>query len=314
MLKRIIRIATRQSPLALWQAQYIQQQITQLQPDLSVELYPMTTKGDKLLNSSLIKLGGKGLFVKELEHAMLNHQADIAVHSMKDVPVAFPDGLMLAAICQRANPYDALICPNNHTLDTLPQGATIGTSSLRRQCQLSHRRQDLRFIPLRGNIQTRLEKLNQGQCDAIILAAAGLERMNLAQHISEEFTSETMVPAGGQGALGIECRDDDEQMRQLILQLNCKLTQQCVEAERLVNSELGGNCQTPVAVFCRPHLQSSPNSSSKAMPYRLDAIVGGKQGRLLKASAQGEQCQQLAEQVSVELINKGALDLVKQWL
>lgn len=201
---RTLRIATRKSPLALWQAEHIQARLEALHPDLQVELVTFTTKGDKILDTPLAKIGGKGLFVKELEVAMLNGDADIAVHSMKDVPMAFPEGLELGIICERENPLDAFVSNHVRCIDELPHGAVVGTSSLRRQCQLQQWRPDVVIKSLRGNVQTRLSKLDAGEFDAIILAAAGLLRMEMDDRIASFIPAETSLPAGGQGALGIE--------------------------------------------------------------------------------------------------------------
>jgi hydroxymethylbilane synthase len=252
MLSRTIRIATRKSPLALWQADFVREQLLQYWPDLVIELLPMSTSGDRFLKDKLLTIGGKGLFVKELEEALLDKRADLAVHSMKDVPVAFPDGLSLAVICQRDNPMDAFVSNQYALLEDLPRGATVGTSSLRRQSQLLAHRPDLVVKPLRGNIHTRLEKMDSGEFDAIILAAAGLERMGMQSRIREYLATETMLPACGQGALGIECRTNDEDILALLQPLNHSLTALCVHTERRVNALLGGNCHTPLAVYCKP--------------------------------------------------------------
>lgn len=252
MLSRTIRIATRKSPLALWQAQFVGEQLLHHWPDLNIELLPMSTSGDRFLKDKLLTIGGKGLFVKELEEALLDKRADFAVHSMKDVPVSFPDGLSLAVICERDNPMDAFVSNHFIALEHLPIGAIVGTSSLRRQSQLLAHRPDLVVKPLRGNIHTRLEKMDTGDFDAIILAAAGLERMGMQSRIREYITTETMLPACGQGALGIECRADDEAILTLLQPLNHSLTALCVNTERRVNALLGGNCHTPLAVYCQP--------------------------------------------------------------
>lgn len=302
-MKRVLRIATRKSPLALWQAEHIQQLLKQLNPDLNVELLPLSTKGDRFLSDSLLKIGGKGLFVKELEQAMLAGSADLAVHSMKDVPVEFPQGLTLNAIIERATPYDALISNRFSCLDDLPEHAVIGTSSLRRKCQLLAYRPDLHVKNLRGNVNTRLAKLDQGLFDAIILAEAGLNRLNLQHRIREVLPADIMLPACGQGALGIECRKDDAYVIDLCQHLNCSTTRQCVEIERSVNADLGGNCHAPVAVYCDKSLSE----------FRLKARVGDIQSRqLLNASASGENSIELGHAVSHDLIASGALELIKQ--
>ncbi|WP_028388658.1 hydroxymethylbilane synthase [Legionella fairfieldensis] len=250
MTIKTLRIATRKSPLALWQAHYVGKQIKQHWPTLTIEFIPLVTSGDKFLKDKLLAVGGKGLFVKELEEALLENRADIAVHSMKDVPATFPEGLSLAAICERHHAFDALIAQNGHNFQTLPHGSSIGTASLRRQSQLLAARPDLNIKPLRGNINTRLEKLDTGDYDAIVLAVAGLERMGIQDKISEILPEELMLPACGQGALGIECRTNDTTITTILSPLNDPLTALCVQCERHVNALLGGNCHVPLAVFC----------------------------------------------------------------
>ena len=220
MLDKIFRIATRQSPLALWQAHYVQQRLMSAHPGLRVELVPMVTKGDIILDTPLAKVGGKGLFVKELELAMQDGRADMAVHSMKDVPVSFPEGLGLVTICERDDPRDAFVSHHYDSIDALPQGAIVGTSSLRRQCQISARRPDLVIRSLRGNVGTRLGKLDAGEYDAIILAVAGLKRLGLEDRIRQAMPAEVSLPAVGQGAVGIECRLDDSVLIDLLRALN----------------------------------------------------------------------------------------------
>ena len=244
-----LRIATRKSPLALWQAEHIKARLINLYPQLTVELVTFTTQGDKILDTPLAKIGGKGLFVKELEVAMLDGRADIAVHSMKDVPMEFPEGLQLGVICQRENPRDAFVSNQYIDLDDLPEGAVVGTSSLRRQCQIQQQRPDLVIKSLRGNVQTRLAKLDAGEYDAIILAAAGLLRMEMDDRISAYMPPEVSLPAGGQGALGIEWRTDDELVKRLLAPLHHEVTAQCVLAERALNRRLQGGCQVPIACY-----------------------------------------------------------------
>ena len=217
---KTLKIATRQSPLALWQANFVKDQLEKFHPTLSVELVPMVTKGDVILDSPLAKIGGKGLFVKELENALLEKRADIAVHSMKDVPMEFPEGLGLSVICKREDPRDAFVSNTYRSLDELPQGAIVGTSSLRRQCQLKQLRPDLDIRSLRGNVGTRLSKLDNGEYDAIILASAGLIRLGLAERIASFIEVEQSLPAAGQGAVGIECRVDDEEVKALLAPLS----------------------------------------------------------------------------------------------
>ena len=256
MSKNNLRIATRKSPLALWQARHVRDMLLQHWPTLQIELLPITTSGDKYLKDKLAEKGGKGLFVKELEEALIDKRADLAVHSMKDVPATFPQGLCLAAICTRHNPLDALLSKKYLSLNSLPIGATVGTTSMRRQSQLLAARPDLHIKGLRGNIQTRVAKLDAGEFDAIVLAVAGLERMGMHKNIKEIFDTEIMLPACGQGALGIECRMDDDALRKIIAPLNDPLSALCVHSERHVNALLGGNCHVPLAVYC----MSSDNS------------------------------------------------------
>lgn len=249
MLDKILRIATRQSPLALWQAQYVQHRLMACHSGLRVELVPMVTKGDVLLDTPLAKVGGKGLFVKELELALLSDRADIAVHSMKDVPVAFPAGLGLVTICEREDPRDAFVSNQFDSVDNLPLGAVVGTSSLRRQCQLSARRPDLIIRSLRGNVGTRLAKLDAGDYDAIILAVAGLKRLDLSHRIRHAMPAEESLPAVGQGAVGIECRMDDAETIALLSALHDEDTAVRVKAERAMNTRLEGGCQVPIGSF-----------------------------------------------------------------
>lgn len=244
-----VRIATRKSALALWQAEYVKARLEFFHPGLVVELVPMSTQGDKILDTPLAKIGGKGLFVKELETAMLEDRADIAVHSMKDVPVEFPEGLMLSTICEREDPRDAFVSNHFSSLDQLPQGAVVGTSSLRRQCQIKALRPDLQIRDLRGNVNTRLAKLDAGEFDAIILAAAGLIRLGFNTRIAAYLPVNQSLPANGQGAVGIECRSDDAAVRALLAPLEHTATRQAVLAERAMNRALQGGCQVPIGAF-----------------------------------------------------------------
>ena len=291
MIQKIIRIATRKSPLALWQANHVRDVLLQHWPTLQIELVPMVTSGDKFLKNKLADVGGKGLFVKELEEALLDKRADIAVHSMKDVPATFPNGLCLATICSRHNPLDALVSPHYANLDALPIGATVGTSSLRRQSQLLALRPDLKIKELRGNIQTRIAKLMSNDYDAIILAAAGLERMSLQETIREVLSTDVMLPACGQGALGIECRDDDEELKKIIAPLNDPLTALCVRSERQVNALLGGNCHVPLAVYCR--VEADNHLLLRAKVATLDGQIGisnSQRGPQYEAAALADKC------------------------
>ena len=266
MAKKIIRIATRQSPLALWQAEHVAALLVQAYPDVTTELVKMVTRGDKILDAPLAKVGGKGLFVKELEQGMLEGTADIAVHSMKDVPIEFPDGLHLAAILEREDPTDAFVSNKYASLSELPANARIGTSSLRRECQLKERFPNSEVIPLRGNVNTRLAKLDAGDYDAIILASAGLKRLGMADRITESLDTGISLPAVGQGAIGIECRVDDDEINQMLLALHDAQTGLCVAAERAMNTRLNGGCQVPIAGFAQ-----IPDGS---VLYRAERTVG----------------------------------------
>lgn len=249
MPKTILRIATRKSPLAIWQAEHVAARLQALHPDIEIELVRMSTSGDKLLDSPLSQIGGKGLFVKELEQGLLSGAADIAVHSMKDVPVDLPPGLHLPVILQREDPRDAFVSTQYATLDELPHGARLGTASLRRQCQLRARRPDLDIVMLRGNVNSRLAKLDSGEYAAILLAAAGLIRLGMGARITRLLEPEESLPAIGQGAIGIECRIGDSRIQNLIAALDHPPTHICVSAERALNTRLHGGCQVPIAGF-----------------------------------------------------------------
>lgn len=294
-----IRIATRKSPLAMWQAEHVTARLKALHPGLTVEIIGMTTKGDQLLDSPLSKVGGKGLFVKELEQGMLAGEADIAVHSMKDVPVEFPDGLHLAVIMERENPYDAFVSNTYANLAELPEGACVGTSSLRRQCQLADRRPDLRIEPLRGNVNTRLAKLDAGEYDAIILAAAGLIRLGFESRIRDCIDPVDSLPAIGQGAIGIECRVDDERVHQLIAPLADRDTTDRVLAERAMNARLNGGCQVPIG----------GHAVLDGDQLILKGLVGTTDGtRILRAEASGPraEAEAIGVRVAEDLLGQGA--------
>lgn len=248
-MRNKIVIATRESQLALWQANNVKASLEALYPEINVELLGMTTKGDQILDSPLSKIGGKGLFVKELEKALLDGEADIAVHSMKDVPMEFPEGLGLSVICKREDPTDAFVSNTYNSIEELPQGAVVGTSSLRRSCQLQMHRPDLVIKNLRGNVNTRLRKLDEGEYDAIILATAGLVRLEMGDRIKTRISDTFSLPAGGQGAMGIECRSDDAELIKLLAPLQHQETTYRVIAERAVNKRLNGGCQAPIACF-----------------------------------------------------------------
>lgn len=304
MNSRIIRIATRQSPLALWQANYVRQLLLNKWPKLNIELLPMTTSGDKFLKDKLLAVGGKGLFVKELEEALLDKRADFAVHSSKDMPAEFPHGLCLAAICKRDNPFDALVSHHYTSLQTLPERAIIGTASLRRQSQLLAYRSDLCVKPLRGNINTRLEKLRAGEYQAIILAASGLERMGFTHAITEQLPTEIMLPACGQGALAIECRTDDQETLALVAELNDPISSLCVHTERQVNAQLGGNCHIPLAVFCTPIEKNQLLLQAKILTIDGSQTIADTQmGSFAQATNMADRCSQ-------SLIAQGAANLL----
>lgn len=299
MSNNIIRIATRQSPLALWQAHYVRDRLLECHPDLTVELVTMVTKGDIILDTPLAKVGGKGLFVKELEVAMLEGRADIAVHSMKDVPVAFPEGLGLVTICQREDPRDAFVSNNFNSLDQLPSGSIVGTSSLRRQCQLRSRRPDLTILDLRGNVGTRLGKLDNGHYDAIILAAAGLKRLKLEERIRAYMSPEESLPAVGQGAVGIECRLDDHKTRELLAPLNDINTQVRVLAERAMNARLEGGCQVPIGSY----------AELEGDTLWLRALVGAPDGsQIIRGERRGpvKDAEKMGVELAEELLGQGA--------
>ena len=300
-----ITIATRESPLALWQAHYVKDTLESAHPGIHVELLGMTSRGDQLLDSPLAKIGGKGLFVKELETALLEKRADIAVHSMKDVPMQFPDGLCLGPICEREVPNDAFVSNHYESIDALPEGAVVGTSSLRRESQLRAYRPDLKVNFLRGNVNTRLAKLDEGQYDAIILAAAGLIRLGFEDRIRSCITPEQSLPAGGQGAVGIELRTDDEQTRELIQVLHHAKTAAEVSAERSLNETLNGGCQVPIAAFCL----------TEGDTLWLRGLVGSVDGTIL-LRAEGRAAVQdavaLGQQVAHSLIEQGAAAILEE--
>jgi len=297
--KRIIRIATRKSPLALWQAEHVAHLLTQHFSDLKPELVTMSTLGDKILDAPLAKVGGKGLFVKELEQGMLQGKADIAVHSMKDVPVEFPDGLHLAAILQREDPSDAMVSNHYQKLQDLPANARIGTSSLRRQCQIKALFPQADILTLRGNVNTRLAKLDAGEYDAIILASAGLKRLGMTSRITARLTTSESLPAIGQGAIGIECRSDDQEVNHWLQALHDYQTGIRVTAERAMNARLHGGCQVPIAGF----------AELEGEQLRLRGLVGWPDGsRLYRAEETGgvAAAGQIGHAVAEDLLAQGA--------
>ena len=294
-----IKIATRKSPLAMWQAKFIRRVLLESYPTLQIELIQITTQGDKILDSSLTQYGGKGLFVKELETSLLTGDADIAVHSMKDMPACLPSGLHWSVICPRSDPHDALVSNHYQTVADLPSGAKVGTSSLRRQCQLRAYRPDLAITPLRGNVGTRLAKLDAGDYDAIILAAAGLKRLDFCTRISSTLAPEQHLPAIGQGTLAIEFRADDRAINHLISPLKCSKTWMVACAERAMNKRLGAGCQAPIAGYAL--LQNDT--------IWLRGLVGQTNGnRLLRAEIRGEpdHAESLGIALADTLLSKGA--------
>jgi hydroxymethylbilane synthase len=300
-----IRIATRKSPLAMWQAEHVRDCLLRVQPDLQVELIGMETQGDKILDTPLAKVGGKGLFIKELEERMLDDMADIAVHSMKDVPVDLPEGLHLPVIMQREDPRDAFISHTYTSLAELPAGARVGTSSLRRQCQIRHRFPHLQIHDLRGNVGTRLRKLEEGQYDAIILATAGVKRLGLAELIRHSIEPEDMLPAIGQGAVGIECRIGDSAIEGLIQKLNHSETHIRVTAERGVNKKLFGGCQVPIAA----------HALLEGDQVHLRGLVGGVDGlEMIRAEQRGsaENAEAIGMALGDELLSLGADRILRE--
>ena len=299
MSPRTIRIATRQSALALWQAEHVKARLESAHPGIQVSLLPMVSRGDKLLDSPLAKIGGKGLFVKELETALLENQADIAVHSMKDVPMYFPEGLGLYCICEREDPRDAFVSNTFNSLAELPAGSVVGTSSLRRQAQILASRPDLKIQFLRGNVNTRLAKLDAGEYDAIILAAAGLIRLGFEARIRTSISVDDSLPAGGQGAVGIECRSADTELQALLTPLHHRDTALRVTAERALNKHLNGGCQVPIACY----------AVLEGEQLWLRGLVGEPDGsRLLRAEQRGQAsaAEQLGVAVADALLAQGA--------
>ena len=299
----LIKIATRKSPLALWQAEHVAKLLKTTHPSLNIELVKMVTQGDKILDTPLAKIGGKGLFVKELEQGMLNGDADIAVHSMKDVPAQLPEGLEIGAILFREDPRDAFVSNTYSNISELPQGAVVGTSSLRRQCQLLEMRPDLQIKSLRGNVNTRLQKLDDGDYDAIILAAAGLIRLGFESRIKTALPVNTMLAAIGQGAIGIECRQDDVATKALIECLHDKPTAIRVRAERAMNFTLEGGCQAPIAGHAR----------IKDNVLRLHGLVAEPDGSvMITEQLEGpiEEAEQIGITVANRLLASGAKDIL----
>ncbi|ENM5735852.1 hydroxymethylbilane synthase [Vibrio mimicus] len=305
MTETPIRIATRQSPLALWQANYVKDALMAAHPGLKVELVTMVTRGDVILDTPLAKVGGKGLFVKELEVAMLEGRADLAVHSMKDVPVDFPQGLGLVTICEREDPRDAFVSNTYAKIEDLPSGAVVGTCSLRRQCQLKAARPDLVIKELRGNVGTRLSKLDAGEYDAIILAAAGLKRLELESRIRSFIEPEQSLPAVGQGAVGIECRLDDQRVRELLAPLNHTDTADRVRCERAMNLTLQGGCQVPIGSY----------ALLDGDEIWLRALVGEPDGsQIVRGEIRGprSEAEQLGITLAEQLLGQGAKEILER--
>lgn len=299
-----LRIATRESPLALWQAHHVKQLLQSHHPDLPVDIIGMTTRGDQILDTSLAKIGGKGLFVKELEVALLDGRADIAVHSMKDLPMLLPEGLSLGVICEREDASDAFVSDLYASLNDLPIGGRVGTSSLRRQCQLRAAHRHLEIIDLRGNVNTRLAKLEAGDYDAIILATAGLVRLRLAERIRQRLPTELSLPAAGQGAIGIECRSEDRRILELLAPLGHAATTICVTAERAVNRHLDGSCEVPIAAYAELEGEQQ---------IYLRARVGSPDGTQLlcdELHGAAAAAEQLGVEMAERLLQRGARDIL----
>ncbi|HIG42078.1 MAG: hydroxymethylbilane synthase [bacterium] len=298
-----LRIATRQSALALWQAHHVKQQIETAHPGLEVTILGMTTEGDRNKRSPLSQIGGKGVFVKELEVALLDGRADIAVHSMKDVPSVLPPELTISAMCEREDPRDALVCNKYDNLEELPAGAKIGSSSLRRRLQLKLAREDLVYEELRGNVDTRLRKLDEDHYDAIILAAAGLKRLQLGDRISQAISTTVSIPAAGQGAVGIECRADSADLIALLDAINDPETYDCVTCEREVSIGLGANCNLPVAAF----------AEIVGANIQLNTYVSDTTGGVtIKLAAEGPRsdAREMAKSLTIQMIAQGADKLI----
>ncbi|MGI9238963.1 MAG: hydroxymethylbilane synthase [Woeseiaceae bacterium] len=300
-----IRIATRKSALALWQANHVAALLRKLSGIDEVTLLPLSTRGDEVLDRSLQKIGGKGLFIKELEVAMQSGEADIAVHSMKDVPAEMPDGYCIGAVLERANHADALVSPNRLQLSELDDGALVGSSSLRRQAQLKMMRPDLRVEALRGNVNTRLSKLENGDYDAIILAAAGLERLELSHHISQQFLPTEMLPAAAQGVVGIECLSDKIELRAILSQLSHEITVQTTLAERAIARSLQASCQSPVATY-------AVVDGDRLSVTALVALPDGSASIRDSVAGDAADAEQLGETLAKRLLDSGARKLLDE--
>lgn len=303
-MKRKIKIGTRGSQLALWQANHIKSILEEKYPDYSFDLVKIKTQGDKILDVALSKVGGKGLFVKELEDALLEGKVDFAVHSMKDVPVILPDGLHLTAITKREDPRDCFISKNYKNLSDLPKGAKVGTSSLRRQCQILNLRSDLKVEVLRGNVETRIRKMTEGIFDAVILAYAGVKRLNLIEYVKDVISEDFSLPAIGQGALGIECRVNDDEVNNLLSILDDEDSSVCVRAERAFLRVLEGGCQVPIGAY------------GKIIDNKLvlKGLVGTLDGKtIIKETVSGEKtdAEALGEALAETILNRGGRKILE---
>ncbi|MDT9587122.1 MAG: hydroxymethylbilane synthase [Candidatus Arsenophonus melophagi] len=304
---KTLRIVTRKSPLAMWQAIYVKRELKKHHPKLMIELIPISTQGDSILNTALTNSSRKGSFVKELENALLEHRADIAVHSIKDLPVTLPSNLGLMAICQRGDPRDAFISNHYDSLDVLPAGSIVGTSSLRRQCQLRHIYPHLVIKDLYGNVGTRLNKLDNGESDGIILAVAGLQRLNLETRIRMPLSPEHLLPAVGQGTIGMECRLDDSQTQHFLAPLHHHGSSICIQAERIVNNCLQGNCQVPIGSY----------AIWKNKKIWLRALVGMPDGsQIIRGERyfKSEDVKEASIELAEELLNNGARKILNKIL
>ena len=304
-MKSKLRIATRKSPLALWQAEHVKSRLMQAHEGLEVELVTFTTKGDKILDTPLAKIGGKGLFVKELEMAMLEGKADIAAHSIKDVPMEFPEGLFLSTILEREEPCDAFVSNTYDSIQDLPEGAIVGTCSLRRKCQLLSKRPDLKIKDLRGNVNSRLEKLDNGDYDAIILACAGLVRLEMGDRIKQRISSSWILPAVGQGAVGLEAREGDDETLKLLSVLQHDDTTDRVTAERALSKQLQGGCQVPIASY----------AILDGDTLHLQALVGEPDGsKIVEGDISGHrsEAEQLGIKLADDLLSRGAKEILEK--
>lgn len=308
-MQKSVRIISRQSALAMWQAQFVKEKLLNFYPEMEISITGIKTEGDKILDIPLTKVGGKGLFVKELEHALLKGEADIAVHSLKDIPSQLPAGLEIAAILEREDARDALVALEPYQLNSLAKSAIVGTSSLRRQTQVLAIRRDLILQDLRGNVDTRIQKLKNGSYQAMILAVAGLKRLGLENYIQEYLSIEDMLPAVAQGALGIECRIDDNELKQCLQKLHHVPTAQCVLAERSMNALLDGGCQLPTAGYA----YLNKNNNELTLQGKV-ASLDGKTVLNASASGKAEDYYSIGQQVGNVLIQQGAKEILKNIL